>query len=69
MNNSMILKDLLKDKQMIMAVYGQILTDLRSSTNIAKLLQSILLQEFLQTKEIIELVKIYNNAKKPKRIT
>lgn len=65
MNNAMILKDLLKDKQMIMAVYGQILTELKSSANIKKLLQSILLQEFLQTKEIAELSNLYN-SKKPK---
>lgn len=64
MNNSMILKDLLKDKQMIMAVYGQILTDLKTSSNIKNLLQSILLQEFLQTKEIVELSNRYSKAKK-----
>lgn len=66
MNNSMILKDLLKDKQMIMAIYGQIITDLKNSSNIRKLLQSILLQEFLQTNEILDLSKMRSNAKKPK---
>lgn len=63
MNNYMILKDLLKDKQLIMAVYGQLLMDLENSTNIRKLLQSILQQEFLQAEEIIELSKTYKGAK------
>lgn len=63
MNNLMILKDLLKDKQLTMAVYGQILIDLKNSPSIRKLLQSILQQEFLQTEEIVELSRTYSNAK------
>lgn len=64
MNNYMILKDLLKDKQLIMAIYGQILIDLKSSTSTRKLLQSILQQEFLQAEEILDLAKTYDGAKK-----
>lgn len=60
----MILKDLLKDKQLIMAVYGQTIMDLKNSVNTRKLLQSILIQEYLQVEDIIQLCKTYDNAKK-----
>lgn len=57
MDTTFILKDLLKDKQLALAILAQIIGDLKYSRDIKALLQSMLMQKFDQNEEILVLIQ------------